>query len=529
MEIKYSALQSPKPGSNAKQCEDAFAFSESSAIAAVCDGAGRAFESRLWARLLANSFVKNSPLGLTNDALLDWVDSVAVAWSRSIPWERLNVFEEEKARLGSTATLIGLQLAAPSPQATNGTWQCLAMGDSCLFQVSQGRLARALPLKKSSDFSVHTPLLSTQRGINEQIAGKLMAKNGNWQDGDRFFLLTDAVAKWFLSEYEQGNAPWDFLSSLDEQPFKTFVQDKQARGLMRQDDVTVFMMRVGVPLATPGPATRIPVPAGSQPHRTVTRPAPVPSELVPGARGARHRDTPVRPGPPATPPGYPPASGHPPQAPSPGGPGRVVQFARSRAAWITGVSLVLIAAIAIGLTSLTSGPSPQPVSSAPAVQPAAQHFVEQLGTYTGGGTATYAAYKSALSNSVVGKNDVVISKLLDLKQAPPDSFRSQANVISVAVVHSTRSRAELYVLVKQVITTPVTTVTSGTCRTRKDPTPHSCITSHTVITNISRSLLVKLIMVVQGRRWLVSTGQVSLVGPADGVFVPTTSSAGTSP
>ena len=301
MKIQYCALQRPKPGSRAEECEDAFAVSVPFSIAAVCDGAGTAFESGLWARLLAEGFVESSPLGWTHDALLGWVDSVAAAWSQSIPWADLNHFAEEKARSGSAATLIGLQLAVPSQQATTGTWECLAIGDSCLFQVSRGDLVQALPFKQSTDFNARPPLLSTQRSINVQSIGQLVAEEGTWQDGDTFFLLTDAIAQWFLREFEQGAAPWDFLTSLDEQSFRSFVQDTQAQRLMRKDDVTAVMVGIGVPLATRQPPVTSPVPSGLAPSRSAAPQVPMPpSRPMPlGSGRGQQRSSPSWSGPPS--------------------------------------------------------------------------------------------------------------------------------------------------------------------------------------------------------------------------------------
>lgn len=299
MEIRYSTLIEPKLGSGAGQYEDAFAFSDTPALAAVCDGAGTAIESRLWARLLAQGFVENPPLGGTVDDLLKWVDLIAAQWSQETPWQTLNFYEEQKARQGSAATLVGLQLFPPPQQATAGTWRCLALGNSCLFQVSQGQLVEALPLSSSADFNSRPPLLYTERSLNLTSVGQMVTKAGTWQEGDTFFLLTDAIALWFLRESERGAAPWDILTSADQRLFRGFVQKMRHQGLMRNDDVTALMIGLGVPL-------------GAQ-----ERPVPVSEagELAP----ARPRDT-VLPGPPFPAEGR--ASSAPPRPSSRGGPDR---------------------------------------------------------------------------------------------------------------------------------------------------------------------------------------------------------------
>ena len=244
MKLHVGVLHLPKAGSTDAEYEDSFDYSVESGIAAVSDGASNNFESRRWARLLTRAFVHRPPKELTPPQVLDWVDSVAAEWSESIPWQDLTVFEEAKAALGSAATLVGLQLESSPLRKAEGSWQCLALGDSCLFQITRGQLVNRLPLSKSGDFNIHPPLLSTRPENSELITDQLILARGAWRAGDTFYLLTDAIAAWFLLEFEQGRSPWETLSSLDEQSFASFVNDGRARKLMRNDDVTVVTLGV---------------------------------------------------------------------------------------------------------------------------------------------------------------------------------------------------------------------------------------------------------------------------------------------
>ena len=244
MKLHVGVLHLPKAGATAAEYEDSFDYSVKSGIAAVSDGASNNFESRRWASLLTHAFVHRTPTEFTLPKVLDWVDSVAAEWSESIPWQDLTVFEEAKAALGSAATLIGLKFESSSLRKAEGAWQCLAIGDSCLFQITRGQLARSLPIAKSADFDIHPPLLSTRPENSKLITDRLMTERGGWRTGDTFYLLTDAIASWFLLDYEQGGSPWEILSSLDQQSFASFVDDKRARKLMRNDDVTVITLSV---------------------------------------------------------------------------------------------------------------------------------------------------------------------------------------------------------------------------------------------------------------------------------------------
>lgn len=517
MDIRYGALQEPKPGAKADQCEDAFAYSDTRGLVAVSDGASNAFESRLWARLLAQGFVADSPLGLGDDGLLSWTDSVACRWSEAIPWEALSVFQEAKAREGSASTLVGLELTTSSRPSTTGTWRCLALGDSCLFQVSGDRLAEKLPVSRSADFGLRTPLLYTERDSNRQNIPAAVRWHGTWQQGDCFFLLTDAIAQWFLREDERGAAPWKTLMSLDEAGFPAFVKEKRARHQMRQDDVTAFMVALGVPLAT----RRTPTPVEVQPSRQqaiepigAVEPDGRAEPTAPlSPRPQRARSVPVGAGPPGATAGmddpYLPAE--PPQTHDHYGAGEAGQGTewdgaapswRRRAAVVG--ACVLVLALAIGISRLVFGGS-APSPPAPPV-PAAKDLADLLTTYPGGDAETYQAYKTKLASHVLHGNPAVMTQLTGSGSAPPFSFTSQTKRVTVAVVRSTGSQAELYLVVDQAITVP-----SGDRGATQD-TP--------------RRLLIHLTMARQGQQWLVSSAQVRPVaGQATGALVPPASTS----
>ena len=244
MKLHIGVLHLPKAGATAAEYEDSFDYSAGSGIAAVSDGASNNFESRRWANLLVHAFVHRPPTDFTPPKVLDWVDTVAAEWSESIPWQDLTVFEEAKAALGSAATLVGLKFGSSSLRRSEGAWRCLAIGDSCLFQITRGQLVKSLPMAKSADFDIHPALLSTRPENSKLIADRLIIERGRWRTGDTFYLLTDAIAAWFLLEFERGGSPWVTLASLDQQSFASFVDDKRARKLMRNDDVTVVTLSV---------------------------------------------------------------------------------------------------------------------------------------------------------------------------------------------------------------------------------------------------------------------------------------------
>jgi hypothetical protein len=66
---------------------------------------------------------------------------------------------------------------------------------------------------------------------------------GKWTQDDQFYLMTDALACWFLKQFEKGNQPWEILRDLDTESvpmaFSDWVYQLRAEHQLRNDDVTL--------------------------------------------------------------------------------------------------------------------------------------------------------------------------------------------------------------------------------------------------------------------------------------------------
>jgi hypothetical protein len=67
--------------------------------------------------------------------------------------------------------------------------------------------------------------------------------SGQWQDGDGFYLMTDAIACWFLRAVEGGEAPWTLLRALgtaEERNLAARITGLRKEGRLANDDITVL-------------------------------------------------------------------------------------------------------------------------------------------------------------------------------------------------------------------------------------------------------------------------------------------------
>jgi hypothetical protein len=152
-------------------------------------------------------------------------------------------YAEAKLEEGAAATFLGL-IFREVPVLGLKSWQALAVGDSCLFQVRHGRLITSFPMTRSTDFG-STPTLVSSYGADRMSDRN--CRTGTWRDQDCFWLMTDALAQWFLREHEHGHQPQvelePFLEMGRDEGAARFaewiVQRRQARD-MRNDDVTLI-------------------------------------------------------------------------------------------------------------------------------------------------------------------------------------------------------------------------------------------------------------------------------------------------
>ncbi len=158
-------------------------------------------------------------------------------------------YAEEKARAGAFSSLLGLGFSDSLPESDDSvSWQAVAVGDSCLFHLSSG-VMEAFPLTCSEDFNNRPYLLSTVSMNADECGDNFRKASGSCVDNDVFYLMTDALACWFLRRHEEGQHPDDQLLKLDSQDgFQRLInkerdaKDTEGKPYLRNDDVTLLRL-----------------------------------------------------------------------------------------------------------------------------------------------------------------------------------------------------------------------------------------------------------------------------------------------
>jgi len=243
--IQYRQFRLPKRG-DLVECEDAAAGDPQRGRFAIADGTGESSHAGLWAQLLVDEFVATA--APQPGPWSAWLPSVQERWTREVKTRPSDVkaswYVETRRQQGAFAAFLGLVIEE-TRWLRRKRWRALAVGDSCLFQVRDGRLRKAFPLTRSEEFG-NTPNLlgSSSDAQGEELAKKVVGQKGDWSANDRLWLMTDALAQWFLRENETGSKPWEALETIlqaqvPDTAFIDWIEQMRNSQRLRNDDVTL--------------------------------------------------------------------------------------------------------------------------------------------------------------------------------------------------------------------------------------------------------------------------------------------------
>lgn len=264
----------PKHGHTNEECEDSYFVIPTGSlrepcsgplVAVISDGASESMFARTWSGMIAWRAARGSyrvPDTLTGPGASfrhcitqltgrwkNWVSSYIeqrVSEGRPLQW-----YEEAKLASGAFATLLALRLDYGCAMQVHegeqgGFWNAAALGDSCVFQIRGQQVISHFPIKSSADFGISPSLLGSNANP-DLVCRRTLFDNGPFKEGDEFFLMTDALAAWFLSAVEN-SSPSEFEGVLDQlrvfsrtgnrSKFATWLSSLRVAGVLRNDDIT---------------------------------------------------------------------------------------------------------------------------------------------------------------------------------------------------------------------------------------------------------------------------------------------------
>lgn len=250
MRVQVRCHWLPKAGNGPHEYEDAFWPGRSGARTArvvrcaIADGATEASFSGLWAGLLVQAFGRGR---LRPGRLADALAPLRSTWWSEVRRKPLPWYAEEKLSSGAFSSLLGITLTE-SADGGGVRWSALAVGDSCLFVVRLGQLISSFPIESSEDFDRSPYLIPSACTPDSGLEAMLRCESGPFLPGDDLYLMTDALACWFLARQEEGGKPWVTLGGAGGLPvqedFAACIADERVEHRLRNDDVTMLQLHL---------------------------------------------------------------------------------------------------------------------------------------------------------------------------------------------------------------------------------------------------------------------------------------------
>jgi hypothetical protein len=254
MRIISRTFAVPKAGNSAAEYEDAAWPSETLDLScslhrtSVADGATETSFSAQWAALLAHAYGEGALFD--SDPVQVSLMPLQKSWKERIGTTPLPWYAEQKLEAGAFASFLGLTL---SESGDFRSWKSVAVGDSCLFQLRGKELVRSFPLETSDQFGSRPALIASTPMSNADIDQHTASARGEWEYRDRFLLMTDALACWFMKRRETNawaEDPFGFLDEFDcPGAFEAFVNGERSvpdvgPPALKNDDTTLIDVHV---------------------------------------------------------------------------------------------------------------------------------------------------------------------------------------------------------------------------------------------------------------------------------------------
>ncbi len=242
MHYKIHTFSVPKMGEAESTNQDRLAHSADGCVSAISDGAGSSLYPGEWANILVDSFCRNPSLMLSNyQHSKQWLSPLQEEW-RQFYLDKLRSPSKKWWQGGSrtkshgSATFLGLVLS------DNNGWSAIAVGDSCLFQYSQGDSLLSFPLQASAEFKSTTSCFSS---LPEYPSAIPVIKEGSYAVGDCFLLATDALSQCILAGQENQSMDWTQVLDVDShEAFKDLIVRLRHRKQIKNDDTSLIRVQI---------------------------------------------------------------------------------------------------------------------------------------------------------------------------------------------------------------------------------------------------------------------------------------------
>lgn len=238
MKISVTGFIASKKNEDYKYCADNYSVNETHHKFSISDGVSQSFFPKVWSEILVNKYVnqkdwKNEEFII--ECQKEWQSKIdEIVNQPETKWFTKSQYNRKDPAL---ATFVGLQFLESDQK-----WIAQALGDSFLFFIPKNSTEIDIQLSSKKEPTVfdNFPDYFSSNSIHQQ-KGKVKIKERPIVEGT-FYLMTDALAEWFLLNTEQAKQTLDNIKT-QEQYLETIANERSANRL-NDDDSAVLILEL---------------------------------------------------------------------------------------------------------------------------------------------------------------------------------------------------------------------------------------------------------------------------------------------
>jgi len=239
MELTVKGYITSKKSELFSDCADRYAYNKHHHKFSISDGVSKSFFPKFWAEYLVEEFVSREKIE-DETFLLEcqekWLKTITEIVNKpTVKWFTQNAFNKKSPAL---ATFVGLQFFEKEKK-----WEASALGDSFLFFVPKKMktFEDCIILSSKKEPIIFDNFPDYFSSIGEKFKGERENESGNLQDGT-FYLMTDALAEWFINEKENAIGKVDVWQN--QKDFEHFIDEERQTEKLGNDDSAILIINV---------------------------------------------------------------------------------------------------------------------------------------------------------------------------------------------------------------------------------------------------------------------------------------------
>lgn len=243
MKFNIKGFITSKNQESYSDCADNYAFNIGNNRFAISDGVSISFFSEIWSKILTHRFVENKnslDAKFLTDCQKEWHKNIIeIIKKPDVKWFVKAKYNKKEF---AAATFIGLQFLEEENK-----WIVQSIGDSFLFFVPKNCTDYdqiiTYPNEKGFVFDNYPNYFAS---IENNHRGKRHVSTKKSLEEGTFFLMTDAIAEWFVKELKENveNAVNLLVNIENQEHFLEVVQSKRSDNSLKNDDTTILIIEV---------------------------------------------------------------------------------------------------------------------------------------------------------------------------------------------------------------------------------------------------------------------------------------------